>query len=113
VYCIAIYTSVDINLIPIINLPAITFIQIPGEMVNQVRYLYESETATKKAKNIKDVKKMLNRRTKSHPNITKEVLISPSNKDPYDLLNYRIMMHLPILFECEHHCSCEFQWQLD
>ena len=46
--------------------------------MNQVRYLYESETGTKKAKNIKDVKKMLNRRTKSHSNITKEVSGFPS-----------------------------------
>ncbi|XP_065897858.1 rho GTPase-activating protein 18-like isoform X2 [Dysidea avara] len=52
---------------------------IPGEMVNQVRYLYESETGTKKAKNIKDVKKMLNRRTKSHSNITKEDNDASSN----------------------------------
>lgn len=41
--------------------------------MNQVRYLYEAEMGTKKAKNIKEVKKMLGRRSKSHQNMLKEV----------------------------------------
>jgi len=75
VFVMILYCMISLKFIDMA--PAIKFLQIPGEMVNQVRYLYESETATKKAKNIKDVKKMLNRRTKSHSNITKEVQISP------------------------------------
>ena len=42
-------------------------------MVNQVRYLYEAEIGAKKAKNIKEVKKMLGRRSKSHGNMLKDV----------------------------------------
>lgn len=46
-------------------------------MVNQVRYLYEAEMGTKKAKNIKEVKKMLGRRTKSHQNMLKDQVRAP------------------------------------
>ena len=40
--------------------------------MNQVRYLYEAEMGAKKAKNIKEVKKMLGRRTKSHSNVFRD-----------------------------------------
>ena len=40
--------------------------------MNQVRYLYEAEMGAKKAKNIKEVKKMLGRRTKSHLNVIRD-----------------------------------------
>lgn len=46
-------------------------------MVNQVRYLYEAEMGAKKAKNIKEVKKMLGRRTKSHSNVFKDHVSTP------------------------------------
>ena len=55
----------------------IIYKQIPGEMVNQVRYLYEAEMGAKKAKNIKEVKKMLGRRTKSHSNVFKDHVSTP------------------------------------
>ena len=45
--------------------------------MNQVRYLYESEMGAKKAKNIKEVKKMLGRRTKSHSNVFKDHVSTP------------------------------------
>ena len=45
--------------------------------MNQVRYLYEAEMGAKKAKNIKEVKKMLGRRSKSHSNVFKDHVSAP------------------------------------
>ena len=67
------------------------FFQIPGEMVNQVRYLYEAEMGAKKAKNIKEVKKMLGRRSKSHGNMLKDVSTQFATGPAVHITNYLLV----------------------